>query len=156
MQSLLCYIIFVVNRTEILPYLYHMSLLHACLYFLLCSLGEWHQYDDIICAEPSKNVLKRLTQAIWPDQRKSLIEGREIAGAFMLETIFDLLSSWSEVNLKSFMTQLKQFYQIYGNPFIFEEKQEKWYSLRYEEEDVSSLIRYVIGSYMLVMSMFHI
>ncbi|XP_076122057.1 E3 ubiquitin-protein ligase rnf213-alpha-like isoform X3 [Alosa pseudoharengus] len=108
---------------------------------LLNEEGEWHQYDDIICAEPSKNVLKRLTQAIWPDQRKSLIEGREIAGAVMLETIFDLLSSWSEINLKGFMTQLRQFYQIYGNPFIYEERQEKWYSLRYDEDDVSKLLK---------------
>ncbi|XP_062387528.1 E3 ubiquitin-protein ligase rnf213-alpha [Sardina pilchardus] len=114
---------------------------------LLNEEGEWHQYDDIICAEPSKNVLKRLTQAIWPDQRKSLIEGREIAGGVMLETIFDLLSSWSEINLKSFMTQLRQFYQIYGNPFIYEERQEKWYSLRYDEDDVSKLLKEFMLNY---------
>lgn len=106
---------------------------------LLCgSIAEWHQYDDIICAEPSKGMLSRLKQTVWPTQRKNLVEGREIAGSLMLETIFDLLSSWSEINVKSFMTQLRQFYQIYGNPFIFEEKQERWSALKYGEEDVSS------------------
>ncbi|XP_049324067.1 E3 ubiquitin-protein ligase rnf213-alpha isoform X2 [Astyanax mexicanus] len=108
---------------------------------LLNDEGEWHQYDDIICAEPSKNVLKKLKDALWPDQRKSVIEGREIAGRFMLERIFDLLSSWSEINLKSFISQLRQFHQIYGNPFVFEEKQKKWFALNYDENDVSNLLK---------------
>uniref|UniRef100_A0A3B1KA78 Uncharacterized protein n=1 Tax=Astyanax mexicanus TaxID=7994 RepID=A0A3B1KA78_ASTMX len=108
---------------------------------LLNDEGEWHQYDDIICAEPSKNVLKKLKDVLWPDQRKSVIEGREIAGRFMLERIFDLLSSWSEINLKSFISQLRQFHQIYGNPFVFEEKQKKWFALNYDENDVSNLLK---------------
>lgn len=105
----------------------------------LCITGEWHQYDDIICAEPSKSVLKRLKEAVWPDQRKNVIEGREIAGRVMLETIFDFLRSWTDINLRNFVTQLKQFHQIYGNPFVFEEKEKKWLTLNYTEKDVSNI-----------------
>lgn len=105
--------------------------------------GDWHQYDDIICAEPSKSsVFKRvkdnIRDRIWPEQRKSLIEGREIAGNIMLESIFDLLKSWSDTNLKSFLSQLNQFFQIYGEPFVYEERQKKWLSLNYGKDDVSS------------------
>lgn len=97
--------------------------------------GDWHQYDDIICAEPSTNIVKRL---LWPDQKKDLIKGREIAGNIMLETIFDLLRDWNGTNLKSFLIQLNQFFQVYGEPFVFEGRQHKWYSLDYGKDDVSS------------------
>uniref|UniRef100_A0A8K9WMH2 RING-type E3 ubiquitin transferase n=1 Tax=Oncorhynchus mykiss TaxID=8022 RepID=A0A8K9WMH2_ONCMY len=107
---------------------------------LLNEEGDWHQYDDIICVEPSKNVLKRLKDALWPEQRKSVIEGREIAGKVMLESIFDLLRSWTDINFKSFLNQLNQFYQIYGNPFVYEETHKKWYSLDYDEKDVSEIV----------------
>ncbi|KAL7850786.1 hypothetical protein SRHO_G00201350 [Serrasalmus rhombeus] len=109
---------------------------------LLNEQGEWHQYDDIICVEPSKSMYKRVKDVFWPEQRKSVIQGREIAGRIMLETIFDLLTSWSEINLKSFFNQLKQFHQVYGNPFVFEETHKKWYSLNYTEEDVSKLLKH--------------
>lgn len=66
-----------------------------------------------------------------------MIEGREIAGRVMLGTIFDFLRSWTDINLRNFITQLKQFHQIYGNPFVFEEKEKKWSSLNYTEKDVS-------------------
>lgn len=82
-------------------------------------------------------MLKRLKDTIWPEQRKSVIEGREIAGRVMLETIFDFLRSWTSINLRNFVTQLKQFHQIYGNPFVFEETHKKWLTLNYTEKDVS-------------------
>ncbi|KAM7386926.1 hypothetical protein PAMA_009514 [Pampus argenteus] len=103
--------------------------------------GDWHQYDDIICAEPSKSVLKRLKNAIWPEEKKNLIQGREIAGNIMLETIFDLLTSWTDTNLKNFLTQLNQFFQIYGNPYVYEEKPKKWHSLDYGEDDVRKMLK---------------
>ncbi|XP_076843194.1 E3 ubiquitin-protein ligase rnf213-alpha isoform X2 [Brachyhypopomus gauderio] len=109
---------------------------------LLNEDGEWHQYDDIICVAPSKSMLKTLKNALWPDQRKSVIQGREIAGRVMLDRIFDLLTSWSEINLRSFISQLKQFHQLYGNPFVFEEVQKRWNSLNYDEQDVSNLIKH--------------
>ncbi|KAK3552318.1 hypothetical protein QTP86_010384 [Hemibagrus guttatus] len=108
---------------------------------LLNAEGEWHQYDDIICIEPSKSMFKRLKENFWPEQRKSVIEGREIAGRVMLETIFDFLTSWTDINLRNFITQLKQFHQIYGNPFVFEEKGKKWLTLNYTEKDVSKLLK---------------
>ncbi|XP_066499023.1 E3 ubiquitin-protein ligase rnf213-alpha [Hoplias malabaricus] len=108
---------------------------------LLNEEGDWHQYDDIICAEPSKSMLKKFKDAFWPEQRKDVIQGREIAGRVMLQTIFDLLRSWSNINLKSFISQLRQFHQIYGNPFVFEDTHKKWYSLDYSEKDVSNLLK---------------
>ncbi|XP_029997116.1 E3 ubiquitin-protein ligase rnf213-alpha-like isoform X2 [Sphaeramia orbicularis] len=105
---------------------------------LLNEDGDWHQYDDIICAEPSKNILKRL---FWPDQKKNLIQGREIAGNIMLETIFDLLRDWNGTNLKSFLVQLNQFFQIYEEPYVYEGRQMRWYSLDYGKEDVKHLLK---------------
>uniref|UniRef100_A0A3Q2E155 RING-type E3 ubiquitin transferase n=1 Tax=Cyprinodon variegatus TaxID=28743 RepID=A0A3Q2E155_CYPVA len=110
---------------------------------------DWHQYDDIICAEPSKGVLKRIKDVIWPEQRKSLIQGREIAANIMLQSIFDLLMTWSETNLKSFQMQLNQFFQVYANPFVFEEKQKKWYSLQFGEEDVRRILKEFMLTYVI-------
>ncbi|XP_026862579.2 E3 ubiquitin-protein ligase rnf213-alpha [Electrophorus electricus] len=143
------YVIYKTNKEKYeYEYIYKMDsseTTNRCLFIkqvLLNEEGEWHQYDDIICAAPSKNVLKKLKETFWPDQRKSVIQGKEIAGRIMLDTIFDLLSSWSIVNLRSFVSQLKQFYHIYGNPFVFEEEDKKWYSLNYGEKDVSNLIKH--------------
>lgn len=81
----------------------------------------------------------RLKERFWPEQRKSLIKGREIAGNIMLETIFDLLRDWTDfgLNLRNFMSQLHQFYEVYAEPFVYEEKQKKWRSLNYGPDDVS-------------------
>uniref|UniRef100_A0A3Q1GY65 Uncharacterized protein n=1 Tax=Acanthochromis polyacanthus TaxID=80966 RepID=A0A3Q1GY65_9TELE len=103
--------------------------------------GDWHQYDDIICAEPSKNIFKRVKETFWPEQRNNLIKGREIAGNIMLETIFDLLRSWNNTNLRSFLIQLSQFIQVYGEPFVYEDKEKKWYSLKYGPDDVKKMLK---------------
>lgn len=55
----------------------------------------------------------------------------------MLETIFDLLRDWTDVNLRNFMSQLHQFVQIYSEPFVYEEKVKRWSSLNYGLDDVS-------------------
>uniref|UniRef100_A0A672GQ00 RING-type E3 ubiquitin transferase n=1 Tax=Salarias fasciatus TaxID=181472 RepID=A0A672GQ00_SALFA len=86
---------------------------------LINDSGDWHQYDDIICAPPSKNVVKRAWDNLWSEQRKNLIQGREIAGRIMLGTIFDILRDWTETNLKSFISQLNQFFQVYKDPYVF-------------------------------------
>ncbi|XP_010769191.1 E3 ubiquitin-protein ligase rnf213-alpha [Notothenia coriiceps] len=133
-------------------YIYKLDSTHQttnrCLFVkpgLVTDDGDWHQYDDIICAESSKTVLNKLTNKIketfWPDQRKNLIQGREIAGNIMLESIFDLLRSWTDTNLRSFLIQLNQFCQVYGEPFVFEERQKKWYSLNYGEEEVRKMLK---------------
>uniref|UniRef100_A0A8C9TYL3 RING-type E3 ubiquitin transferase n=1 Tax=Scleropages formosus TaxID=113540 RepID=A0A8C9TYL3_SCLFO len=104
---------------------------------LLSKEGDWHQYDDIICAPPSKSFLNQLKSIIWPEHRKSLIEGRDLAGKIMLGTIFELLRSWSDINLNNFFCQLKQFQQIYENPFVYEGMHKKWMTLEYGEKEVS-------------------
>ncbi|XP_023265809.1 E3 ubiquitin-protein ligase RNF213 [Seriola lalandi dorsalis] len=112
---------------------------------LLNEDGDWHQYDDIICAEPSKNMLKRLRDTIkgtiWPEQKKNLIQGRDIAGNIMLETIFDLLRSWTDTNLRSFLIQLNQFFQVYGEPCVYEDMYKKWSALDYGKEDVRRMLK---------------
>ncbi|XP_051243364.1 LOW QUALITY PROTEIN: E3 ubiquitin-protein ligase rnf213-alpha-like [Dicentrarchus labrax] len=108
---------------------------------LLNQEGDWHQYDDIICAEPSKNLLKRLKEKFLPEQKNNLIQGREIAGNIMLETIFDLLRSWTDVNLRSFLIQLNQFFEVYGEPFVYEEQEKKWYSLDYGKDNVRRMLK---------------
>lgn len=98
---------------------------------------EWHQYDDIICSEPPKRRFEKLREYVWAEQRKKIIKGREIAGSFMLTTIFDLLKSWSKINVSKFFCQLQQFFEVYGNPSVFEKTYVKWVSLKYGEKDVS-------------------
>lgn len=56
----------------------------------------------------------------------------------MLETIFELLRSWTEVSLKRFWLQLRQFFEVYAEPFVYEEKGKRWWSLDYGKDDVSS------------------
>ncbi|XP_016095221.1 E3 ubiquitin-protein ligase rnf213-alpha-like isoform X1 [Sinocyclocheilus grahami] len=108
---------------------------------LLNDEGEWHQYDDIICAEPSNNMFEWIRKAVWPDHKKGVLQGRQIAGTVMLGSIFDLLRSWSKMNLSSFFSQLRQFFEVYGNPFVFEKTHTKWYSLDYSEKDVRKLLK---------------
>ncbi|XP_028266969.1 E3 ubiquitin-protein ligase rnf213-alpha-like isoform X1 [Parambassis ranga] len=117
---------------------------NRCLFvkpFLINDSGDWHQYDDIICAEPSKSMLNRIKETLWPEQRQNLVKGREIAGNIMLESIFDLLRRWTVTNLKRFLIQLSQFVQVYGDPFVYEEREKKWTSLKYGEEDVKTMLK---------------
>ncbi|KAK2833428.1 hypothetical protein Q5P01_017317 [Channa striata] len=140
------------NQEYEYEYIYKLDTQHVtnrCLFVkshLVSDDGDWHQYDDIICAaEASKSVFTRfkdnIKDKIWPEQRKSLIKGRGIAGNVMLESIFDLLRSWNDTNLRSFQFQLKQFVQVYGEPFVYEEKQKKWFSLNYGEEEVNKMLK---------------
>ncbi|XP_061703162.1 E3 ubiquitin-protein ligase rnf213-alpha isoform X2 [Syngnathoides biaculeatus] len=108
---------------------------------LLIEDGDWHQYDDIVCAKPTKNIMGRIKEMIWPDQRKKLIQGREIAGKIMMDTIFDLLRTWTNTNLKSFLKQLNQFFQIYANPCTHEGTPQNWLSLNYNEKNIRTLMK---------------
>ncbi|XP_058848399.1 E3 ubiquitin-protein ligase rnf213-alpha-like isoform X1 [Acipenser ruthenus] len=121
------------------------KVVNRCLFIkrqLLSEGGEWHQYDDIICVKPSKGLLNRVKDMFWrKDENEKTVKGRNIAGKIMLETIFGLLKSWSEVNLKSFFIQLNQFFMTYKEPFVYEDKVEKWYSLEYGEKEVKSLLK---------------
>lgn len=106
----------------------------------LCK-GEWHQYDDIICMETT--IFQQFTNTIkkpfrWSEQKDSVIKGRWIAGTVMLDTIFELLESWTDVNLGRFWLQLKQFFGVYTEPYVFEDKEKKWQSLDFGPDNVSS------------------
>ncbi|KAK7939806.1 hypothetical protein WMY93_003132 [Mugilogobius chulae] len=78
---------------------------------------------------------------IWSQQKRDLIKGREIAGKIMLGTIFDLLNNWSDVNVRNFVAQLNQFFEVYSNPFVYEKKQVKWDSLGFGKEEVKKLLK---------------
>lgn len=74
---------------------------------------------------------------LWNEQKRNLIKGRDIAGNVMLDTIFDLLRTWTDKNLSSFLFQLNQFFQVFAEPFVYEDRQKKWHSLDYGPNDVS-------------------
>lgn len=106
----------------------------------LCK-GEWHQYDDIICTEATKfqQFAKTVKKSFgWSEQKESVIKGREIAGIIMLDRIFECLRSWTDDNLRGFWVQLKQFFGVYTEPYVFEEREKKWQSLDYGPANVSS------------------
>ncbi|XP_054615147.1 E3 ubiquitin-protein ligase rnf213-alpha isoform X2 [Dunckerocampus dactyliophorus] len=111
---------------------------------LLNQEGDWHQYDDIVCGEPPKGFnwrnVKNNVSSIF-SRKKPLIQGREIAGKIMLDTIFEVLSTWTDVNLSSFLVQLKQFFGNYANPFVYEDKPMRWDSLDYGEDEVRKLMK---------------
>ncbi|KAK7174094.1 hypothetical protein R3I93_001311 [Phoxinus phoxinus] len=107
---------------------------------LLNDEGEWHQYDDIICKKTPKRRFEKLREFVWSEQRNKIIKGREIAGSVMLTTIFDLLKSWSKINVRKFVCQLQQFFEVYGDPSVFENTHVKWVSLKYGKQDVSRLL----------------
>ncbi|MBN3286120.1 RN213 ligase, partial [Polyodon spathula] len=121
------------------------AVVNRCLFIksqLLSEGGEWHQYDDIICVKPSRGLLNHVKDIFWrKDENEKTVKGRDIAGKFMLETIFGLLKSWSEINIKSFFIQLQQFFVTYKEPFVYEDKEEKWKSLGYGESQVKILLK---------------
>lgn len=81
-------------------------------------------------------MTKAIKDAIFRKEKENLKKGRQIAGNVMLETIFELLRSWTEVNLKSFWIQLSQFFEVYAKPFVYEEEGRRWWSLDYGQNDV--------------------
>ncbi|XP_072522974.1 E3 ubiquitin-protein ligase rnf213-alpha-like isoform X2 [Salminus brasiliensis] len=107
---------------------------------LLTQQGEWHQYDDIICARPSEGF-KETVKGWFMNTKPDLVRGRNIAGNVMLETIFDILREWSKVNVRNFFVQLKQFFTTYSNPRVHEGTAIQWSSLQYGEIEVKELIK---------------
>ncbi|XP_061604346.1 E3 ubiquitin-protein ligase rnf213-alpha isoform X4 [Phyllopteryx taeniolatus] len=107
---------------------------------LLIENGDWHQYDDIVCVKPKKTFTQHFT-SFWSNQGKQLIEGRDIAGKIMMDRIFDLLRTWTDTNLKNFLKQLNQFFQIYANPSIYEGIRKKWNYFNYNENNLRTLMK---------------
>ncbi|XP_058845819.1 E3 ubiquitin-protein ligase rnf213-alpha-like isoform X2 [Acipenser ruthenus] len=118
---------------------------NRCLFIkpnLINEQGEWHQYDDIICAKPSEGFTRFFTLSYWTDERKRNVKkGREIAGRFILQSIFDLLSQWNDANVKNFFYQLDIFYKTYQEPWVHENTGKRWTSLQFGEAEVKSLLK---------------
>ncbi|KFQ30086.1 E3 ubiquitin-protein ligase RNF213, partial [Mesitornis unicolor] len=109
----------------------------------LLSNGEWHQYDDVVCAEPS--VVKHLWQWLSRTQNKQVVEGKTIAASIMLENIFSILGTWSPDNLRNFLCQLHQFYVVTVNPCIHDGKETPWTELNFGTEQVNDLLLKYMG-----------
>ncbi|KAM7035519.1 E3 ubiquitin-protein ligase RNF213 [Acridotheres tristis] len=104
----------------------------------LLNNGEWHQYDDIVCAKPSmiKNVLHIFTS----DKNKEVVQGKKIAATFMLESIFSILGTWSPDNLRNFLYQLRQFHSVAVAQLVFDGKPMPWRELNFSSEQVNDLL----------------
>ncbi|KAL7869101.1 hypothetical protein AOLI_G00130890 [Acnodon oligacanthus] len=119
------------------------SIVNRCLFIredLLTKQGEWHQYDDIICAKPSEGVMDKFKN--WfVNMKPDLVKGRNIAGYVMLETMYDILREWNHVNVRNFFVQLEQFFRTYSCPIVYEDKAKQWTSLQYGEAQVKELLK---------------
>uniref|UniRef100_A0A8C7KKT6 RING-type E3 ubiquitin transferase n=1 Tax=Oncorhynchus kisutch TaxID=8019 RepID=A0A8C7KKT6_ONCKI len=114
-------------------------IVNRCLFInqdLLTHEGEWHQYDDVIYPQPKQDVLSRVTNLFqWDNINSNLVKGRQLAGKVMLEGIFDLLRTWTEVNVRSFFSQLQQFFTTYSYPCVYDGGKTPW-QLSFGEEQV--------------------
>ncbi|XP_068511209.1 E3 ubiquitin-protein ligase RNF213 [Anas acuta] len=114
---------------------------NRCLYInsALISNGEWHQYDDIVCAKPSRfqNWKSRI---LFQDKMKDIVNGKRIAANIMLENIFSILGTWSPVNLTNFFSQLKQFHCVTKEPCVHSGKKLAWNELDFGEQQVNELL----------------
>ncbi|XP_068269102.1 E3 ubiquitin-protein ligase RNF213 [Nyctibius grandis] len=100
--------------------------------------GEWHQYDDIVCARPS--VVKNLWNFLSRDKNKDVVEGKMIAANIMLENIFSILGTWSPDNLRNFLFQLSQFYIVTVDPWVHDGREMPWTELNFGPEQVNDLL----------------
>ncbi|XP_062447391.1 E3 ubiquitin-protein ligase RNF213 isoform X2 [Rhea pennata] len=143
------------NKDKYIPYKYWCSegdyefiykptltnnIVNRCLFIRgnLINNGEWHQYDDIVCAKPS--VIKSVWNKIARDKCKDVVEGKIIAANVMLENIFSILETWSPVNLRNFLSQLTQFYVVLREPLVYDGRQILWAELNFGAEKVNGLL----------------
>ncbi|XP_067403324.1 E3 ubiquitin-protein ligase RNF213 isoform X3 [Emydura macquarii macquarii] len=105
------------------------------------NLGDWHQYDDIVCAKSSDDFKSRIKSWVgWPDSKKNTERGKQIAAEIMIETIFSILTTWTEINMKNFLHQLHQFYIVTEKPMVYEGKPMEWAYLEFGEKQVKELL----------------
>lgn len=64
------------------------------------------------------------------------------AAEIMLESIFSILGTWSSINMKNFLCQLKQFYVVTKDPCVFDGVYMKWCELDFGPEQVICFNRY--------------
>ncbi|XP_059700093.1 E3 ubiquitin-protein ligase RNF213-like isoform X2 [Haemorhous mexicanus] len=100
--------------------------------------GEWHQYDDIVCAKPSKR--KNVLQKLGFDKNKEVVEGKKIAADIMLESIFSILGTRSPDNLRNFFCQLGQFHYVAVGQRVFDGVLMTWRELNFSTEQVNDLL----------------
>ncbi|XP_043383569.1 E3 ubiquitin-protein ligase RNF213 isoform X3 [Chelonia mydas] len=105
------------------------------------SSGDWHQYDDIVCTKPPDTLMRRFKNwAGWDDWKKNVERGKQIAAEIMLETIFSILTTWTNINMKNFLNQLHQFYIVTQKPMVYEGEPKEWASLEFGEKQVKELL----------------
>ncbi|XP_042198225.1 E3 ubiquitin-protein ligase rnf213-alpha isoform X2 [Callorhinchus milii] len=118
---------------------------YLCIQSKFLNQSEWHQYDDIVCAPPAEGWKTYYTKAKnyirnkW-EGKKDVANGKNLAGRFMLESLFDILSTWNKINLRSFFFQFHQFLLVYSNPMVFENDPKSWKDLPFGEKEVKDLI----------------
>ncbi|XP_064378919.1 E3 ubiquitin-protein ligase RNF213 isoform X2 [Dromaius novaehollandiae] len=119
------------------------TIVNRCLFIRsdLINAGEWHQYDDIVCAKPSR--MKSVLSRIYRDNGKEVVEGKIIAANIMLENIFSILETWSPVNLRSFLSQLTQFYVVTREPWVYDDRPMLWTELNFGKEVNDLLLKYM-------------
>ncbi|XP_040438107.1 E3 ubiquitin-protein ligase RNF213 isoform X1 [Falco naumanni] len=100
--------------------------------------GEWHQYDDIVCAKPS--VMKNLKNMLFRDENKGVVDGKIIAANIMLESIFSILGTWSPNNLRNCLFQLRQFYVVTADPWVHDGVEMQWTELNFGTQQVNDLL----------------
>ncbi|XP_068888584.1 E3 ubiquitin-protein ligase RNF213 isoform X3 [Aphelocoma coerulescens] len=108
----------------------------------LLNNGEWHQYDDIVCAQPSwlKAQTRRVRETFTGDKNKEVVEGKKIAAGVMLESIFSILGTWSRDNLRNFFCQLRQFHSVAVAQLVFDGKPKPWVELNFSAQQVHDLL----------------
>ncbi|XP_069729030.1 E3 ubiquitin-protein ligase RNF213 [Phaenicophaeus curvirostris] len=99
---------------------------------------EWHQYDDIVCVKPS--TVKSVWNRILGSKKKDVVKGKIIAANIMLENIFSTLQTCSPDNLRNFLHQLKQFYAVTVDPWVYDGKPMRWTELDFGKEQVNDLL----------------
>ncbi|XP_074870414.1 E3 ubiquitin-protein ligase RNF213 isoform X2 [Carettochelys insculpta] len=105
------------------------------------SSGDWHQYDDIVCIKPPEGVLRRIMNFVgWNDQKRRIENGKQIAAKIMLETIFSILTTWTDRNMSNFLAQLHQFHRVTKRPMVYEGAPKEWTSLEFGEKQVKELL----------------
>ncbi|KFW75109.1 E3 ubiquitin-protein ligase RNF213, partial [Phalacrocorax carbo] len=134
----------VIHGEEEYEYIYKYPVssnyVNRCLFIksTLLNNGEWHQYDDIVCTKPS--TMKTIFNRISGNNNKEVVEGKIIAANIMLENIFSILGTWSPENMRSFIFQMRQFYNVTSHPWVCDGKEMPWTELNFGTQQVNDLL----------------
>ncbi|XP_062976189.1 E3 ubiquitin-protein ligase RNF213-like [Elgaria multicarinata webbii] len=120
------------------------NFVNRCLYIDSKELNgaDWHQYDDIICANPPESMWESWKEYI-PGLKKKIegtAKGKQRAAKVMLESLFSILNTWTPTNIKNFLQQFRQFYLV-NKRTIYENEPKEWTDLPSGEKQVQMLIK---------------